>query len=136
MKFILLISAQLILGTLAAQDIRSDLVLLNKQSQRNDPVDLSNEKKVFRPLSILYAGTLGFYQRQISPQWGANCAFEITCSSFSKQLVQEYGLFKGFFLTVDRLGRCNKLSLYETLPIRINEQQKIIDHVDFYQRKR
>lgn len=117
----------------AAQSVQNDLMLLKKQvSEKEATTQDKKKKKRFSPLSIVYAGTMGFYQKQISPQWGANCAFEITCSHFSKQLVKEYGLAKGFFLSLDRIGRCNKLSFYETLPIRITPQGKIIDTVDFY----
>jgi putative component of membrane protein insertase Oxa1/YidC/SpoIIIJ protein YidD len=116
-----------------AQDFAMDIELLLLQSKNdNSSIKLNNRKKSFNPLSLLYRGTLGFYQQQISPQWGANCAFELTCSRFSGAMVKEYGLTKGFFLTLDRMGRCNKLSMYETLPLRITPQGKIIDEVAFY----
>ena len=115
-----------------AQDIQGDLQLIKKESMSVQSFGQKNRKRSFNPLSILYASTLGFYQKQISPQWGANCAFELTCSRFSGAMVKEYGLAKGYFLTFDRLARCNKISFYETLPIRINAQGKIIDTVDFY----
>ena len=118
-----------------AQDTAFDLQLLSQQKESVSSFGKVKKKKSFRPLSLLYAGTLGFYQNQISPQWGANCAFELTCSRFSAEMVKEYGLAKGFFMTFDRLGRCNKLSLYETLPMRINPQGKIIDPVAFYKIK-
>ncbi|NBP70059.1 MAG: membrane protein insertion efficiency factor YidD [Cytophagia bacterium] len=116
-----------------AQDFKKDIELLIQQGKIEDTsTNLKNRKKSFNPLSLLYGATLGFYQTQISPQWGANCAFELTCSRFSGAMVKEYGLAKGFFLTLDRMGRCNKLSMYETLPLRITPQGKIIDEVAFY----
>jgi uncharacterized protein len=131
-RFLLLI-VLVYANCLVAQDFRADLSLLAKKSTTHEAVGPSQKKKSFNPLTILYWGTVGFYQKQIAPQWGANCAFETTCSRFSKQLVSEYGLAKGFFLTLDRMGRCNKISFYETVPIRINPQNKIIDKVEFYQ---
>lgn len=116
-----------------AQDFKKDMELLLQQSKNDDlSANSKNRKKSFNPLSLLYGATLGFYQQQISPQWGANCAFDLTCSRFSGAIVKEYGLTKGFFLTLDRMGRCNKLSMYETLPLRITPQGKIIDEVAFY----
>lgn len=115
-----------------AQNTAYDLQLLGKQQHEVGAFGKVKKKRSFKPLSLLYAGTLGFYQSQISPQWGANCAFELTCSRFSAEMIKEYGLAKGFFMTFDRLGRCNKLSIYETLPLRINPQGKIIDPLAFY----
>jgi uncharacterized protein len=115
-----------------AQDIANDLRLLQQQAVGVKPYGLAKKKKSFNPLSILYAGTLGFYQSQVSPQWGANCAFELSCSRFSRDMVSEFGLAKGFFLSLDRMGRCNKISFFETLPNRINAQGKIIDKPQFY----
>lgn len=132
MRFLAIILLLLIFNEMVAQEVKSDLLLLQKQRVSIKGLQAPQKNKSFNPLSLLYSGTMGFYQAQISPQWGANCAFEITCSRFSKQLVQGYGLAKGFFLTMDRLGRCNKLSFYETVPIRINPQGKLIDSVDFY----
>lgn len=114
------------------QSQESDLLLLQQQRVKHAKAPPVNGKRTFNPLALLYKGTMGVYQHHISPQWGANCAFETTCSHFSKQLVHEFGLAKGFFLTLDRLGRCNKISFYETLPIRINAQGKIIDRVEYY----
>ncbi len=51
---------------------------------------------------------------------------------FQPSLIRRYGIVKGFFLTIDRHGKCNKLSFYETLPNRINAKGKIIDSVNFY----
>ncbi len=104
---------------LFAQDISADLKLIHNHGVQAKSFGVEKQKKK-KSLTFLYKSTLGFYQSQISPQWGANCAFELTCSRFSGAMVKEYGLAKGFFLTLDRLGRCNKISMLETLPTRIN----------------
>lgn len=117
--------------TLAAQDIVSDLRLLQQQTVLVKSFG-AQKKRSINPLSILYGGTLGFYQSQVSPQWGTNCAFELTCSRYSREMVSEFGLVKGFFLSLDRMGRCNKITFFETLPVRINSQGKIIDKPQFY----
>lgn len=130
--FILFLSTGFV-SFVRAQDISQDMDLLLSVHQKNESlVKPSKKKRSFNPLSLLYGATLGFYQQQISPQWGANCAFELTCSRFSGAMVKEYGIAKGFFLTFDRMGRCNKLSMYETLPLRITSQGKIVDDVSFY----
>jgi putative component of membrane protein insertase Oxa1/YidC/SpoIIIJ protein YidD len=104
---------------LKAQNIQSDLALLRVQVSSSRSV---TEKKTTSLLSSLSS----------SPQWGHTCYFEIPCSDFSSQLVHRYGIVKGFFLTVDRWGKCNKLSFFETLPNHINTKGKIIDSINFY----
>lgn len=132
MKSVVIILLLLAYLPLKAQNSLKDMQLINQQQKGVQAFGVKKKKKTFNPLSILYAGTLGFYQTQVSAQWGANCAFELTCSRFSKEMVKEYGLAKGFFLTFDRIGRCSKISYFETLPVRINQQGKIIDNVEFY----
>ncbi len=114
---------------LMAQTIQSDLALLRTQQINSSSV---KEKTATSRLSSLVALPGEFYQNNISGQWGHTCYFEIPCSDFSHQLIHHYGIVKGFFLTIDRHGKCNKLSFYETLPNRINAKGKIIDSVRFY----
>lgn len=132
MKYVLILAFCMLASSLFAQDTKADLKLLSAEALPAKAFGQTTKKRSFNPLSILYAGTLGLYQKQISPQWGANCAFELTCSRFSGAMVKEYGLAKGFFLSFDRMARCNKISFFETLPVRINAQGKIIDKPEFY----
>lgn len=50
-----------------------------------------------------------FYQRFISKYilTGRNCRFYPTCSQYSIEAYEKYGFFKGTFLTVNRILRCN-----------------------------
>lgn len=52
-------------------------------------------------------GIIRFYQGSISPLLGRNCRFEPSCSEYSIQAFQRYGVFKGVFLSVKRLIRCH-----------------------------
>ncbi len=47
------------------------------------------------------------YQRYISPLLGPNCRFHPTCSEYAFLAVEKYGFFKGGFLAVKRILRCN-----------------------------
>ena len=54
-----------------------------------------------------------FYQKHISKvlaHGGINCKFYPTCSEYSKQAFEKYGVFKGLILTVWRIIRCNPFS--------------------------
>lgn len=50
-----------------------------------------------------------FYQRFISKYilTGKNCRFYPTCSQYSIEAYEKYGFFKGTFLTINRILRCN-----------------------------
>ncbi|MDQ5983095.1 MAG: putative membrane protein insertion efficiency factor [Eubacteriales bacterium SKADARSKE-1] len=50
-----------------------------------------------------------FYQKNISPTKPARCRFYPTCSEYAKEAVSRFGFFKGGFLTLFRLLRCNPL---------------------------
>ena len=48
-----------------------------------------------------------FYRRCISPYTPASCRFTPTCSQYAQEAITKYGAFKGGWLTVRRLIRCN-----------------------------
>ncbi|MCB9481914.1 MAG: membrane protein insertion efficiency factor YidD [Desulfobacteraceae bacterium] len=48
-----------------------------------------------------------FYQLAISPYLGNNCRFYPTCSAYSYQAIEKYGIFKGLFLSIKRILKCN-----------------------------
>jgi len=48
-----------------------------------------------------------FYQTAISPYTPAACRFSPTCSSYSLEALQVYGLFKGSWLAIKRIGKCH-----------------------------
>jgi putative membrane protein insertion efficiency factor len=57
-----------------------------------------------------------FYQKFISPLFGAHCRFEPTCSQYSYEAFEKYGFCKGFYLTVKRLIRCHPYSTADMTP--------------------
>lgn len=50
-----------------------------------------------------------FYRKNISPLTGPNCRYAPTCSEYSLQALEKYGFFKGLYLSVFRILRCNPL---------------------------
>ena len=59
-----------------------------------------------------------FYQKKISPLFGPKCRYYPTCSQYAIQAIEIHGVFKGSFLAVLRLLRCNPLfpSGYDPVP--------------------
>ncbi|MEG0252005.1 MAG: membrane protein insertion efficiency factor YidD [Christensenellaceae bacterium] len=52
-------------------------------------------------------GFIKFYQKAISPYFPACCRYTPTCSAYAIQAVNKYGAFKGSFLAIKRVLRCN-----------------------------
>ncbi len=48
-----------------------------------------------------------FYRRFISPLFPPVCRFTPTCSQYALEAFTKYGCFKGLYLTVRRVIRCN-----------------------------
>ena len=48
-----------------------------------------------------------FYQKFISPMKKPCCRFYPTCSSYAYEAYSKYGFFKGSYLTIWRILRCN-----------------------------
>ncbi|MDE0088777.1 MAG: membrane protein insertion efficiency factor YidD [Candidatus Poribacteria bacterium] len=54
---------------------------------------------------ILYA--IRGYRRFISPLFPPTCRFHPTCSHYAQQAFEQYGTFKGIWLTLKRLAKCH-----------------------------
>lgn len=60
-----------------------------------------------------------FYRKYISPLKGRPCCrYYPTCSQYAIEAYEKYGFFKGTFLTVWRILRCNPFSKggYDPVP--------------------
>ncbi|MBO5548222.1 MAG: membrane protein insertion efficiency factor YidD [Prevotella sp.] len=68
-------------------------------------------KTLWNLLSRLLVGLLvlpiRFYQVAISPLLGPSCRFTPTCSEYARQALLKHGPFKGLYLALWRLLRCN-----------------------------
>ena len=85
------------------------------------------------PFNNLAKGAMLLYQNVLSPQLSKACPYEITCSNFSKQAIQKFGIFKGVFLSADRITRCNRIALLDVHLRNINpENGAIIDNPTKY----
>lgn len=51
-----------------------------------------------------------FYQKYISPGLGHNCKYEPSCSEYTKQAIEKYGVVKGILKGGYRILRCNPFS--------------------------
>ena len=60
-------------------------------------------KIVTYPLILL----IRVYQLIVSPMLGSNCRFMPTCSEYALESLKVYGLIKGTYLTIKRIGKCH-----------------------------
>lgn len=68
-------------------------------------------KKTLNPFYHILSSSMYLYQKFISPQLSRGCAFNPSCSQYSKDLIEEYGVIKGSILSSDRITRCTRVSL-------------------------
>ena len=61
-------------------------------------------KKELKAVVILL---IKIYQKAVSPWTPASCRYNPTCSSYSIDAFQKHGLWKGFVLTIKRIGSCH-----------------------------
>ena len=57
-----------------------------------------------------------FYQRLISPILPRSCRFNPTCSEYTYQAIEKYGLIKGIYLGVKRILKCHPFILVAMIP--------------------
>jgi putative membrane protein insertion efficiency factor len=51
--------------------------------------------------------TIRFYQKFISPLLPPACRFYPTCSHYGYQAIEKYGIIKGGWMAIKRIGRCH-----------------------------
>jgi uncharacterized protein len=55
----------------------------------------------------LFILPIRFYQVAISPMLGPKCRYQPTCSHYMVEAIQEWGILKGTWLGVKRIGSCH-----------------------------
>jgi putative membrane protein insertion efficiency factor len=58
-------------------------------------------------MKFLALKLLRFYKRFISPLLPSSCRFEPTCSVYTYQAIEKYGVLKGGWLGIKRISRCH-----------------------------
>jgi|TARA_B100000902_G_scaffold215150_1_gene204614 putative membrane protein insertion efficiency factor len=58
-------------------------------------------------MSFLILKIIRVYQKHLSPLLGPSCRFHPTCSEYALQAIETYGVFRGGFLAIKRILKCN-----------------------------
>jgi len=56
---------------------------------------------------MFFIGLIKIYQFTLSPFLGKQCRFIPTCSQYGIEAIQKHGAFKGSWLAIKRIIRCN-----------------------------
>ena len=75
-------------------------------------------------LKTLVILPIRFYQYAISPLLGANkCRFQPTCSHYMVGAVEEWGVLRGVWMGLKRIGRCHPWGGHGYDPVPKKEQK-------------
>jgi len=136
------------------QNIKNDLSFIEKKeysfvlkdNNYRSENNVNNKKPIiyrhksvisrFNPLSLTATVAMLFYQYIASPQFFRYCLYHRSCSNFSKQAIEEFGLIKGVFLSADRLMRCNVAAIQDFPPKDISSEGLIFDEPSKYRLKK
>ena len=67
---------------------------------------------------------INFYQKHISKHFGKKCIYYPTCSEYTKQAIDKYGIIKGSFKGIKRILKCNPLNIRRNRQIRLRRTKK------------
>ena len=134
-KMVLLISGFFIsLMMLAQSELDRNYMKLADEESRflhdhHNRVKHAEQKNTFNPL----VWGLNMYKTLVSDQLSRGCVYKVTCSDFMRLSIAKYNFVKGFFLGLDRLTRCNNVSLKDIPKYKFDENHRLIqDHPDDY----
>lgn len=58
-------------------------------------------------MKTLALAVIRFYQRFISPLMGSTCRYLPTCSTYTYEAIEKYGVGKGGWMGIKRISRCH-----------------------------
>jgi len=58
-------------------------------------------------MRFLVLKVIRIYQKYLSPLLGPSCRFHPTCSEYTFQAIETYGVFRGGILAIKRILKCN-----------------------------
>lgn len=62
--------------------------------------------KIIFAMKFLVLDLLGVYKAFVSPFLPPACRFEPTCSEYAREAVERYGAFRGTWMGIKRILRC------------------------------
>lgn len=72
-----------------------------------DQVSTCFSKTVSKWVRLLAIGLIRVYKWVLSPLLGSNCRFYPSCSSYAIEAIEHYGVTRGTWLAMRRIGKCH-----------------------------
>ena len=70
------------------------------------------------PVRRLVIGLIQIYRRFLSPMLPPTCRYEPSCSLYTVQAIEKYGVLKGLFMGILRVLRCHPFARGGFDPVR------------------
>jgi uncharacterized protein len=70
------------------------------------------------PVRRLVIGLIQVYRRFLSPMLPPTCRYEPSCSLYTVQAIEKYGVLKGLFMGILRVLRCHPFAKGGFDPVR------------------
>ncbi len=69
-------------------------------------------------MKTLALAMIRFYKRFISPMLPSSCIYEPTCSMYTYQAIERFGVIRGTWLGIKRISRCHPFHVggYDPVP--------------------
>ncbi|HAG52792.1 MAG TPA: membrane protein insertion efficiency factor YidD [Alphaproteobacteria bacterium] len=81
-------------------------------------------KKNISILSKISLILIRVYQKSFSALIGRSCRFAPTCSDYALIAIKRYGFFKGWYLALIRIAKCNPWGPHGHDPVPKNKKHK------------
>lgn len=114
-----------------AQNYVSDFLLIIKQDKAVTPKKIKKPFIAYTPPYWIYK----FAEKKIIPQVGISERYEIKLRQFSKSSFKEFGLIKGYFMSIDRINRTGRLGYIDFPSVRVTASGSIVDLPKYYKLK-
>ncbi len=80
--------------------------------------------KSYTPPQIIAVSLVKAYQRWLSPLLGNNCRFDPTCSFYTIEAINRFGVIKGCWLASKRILKCHPLNAGGSDPVPPSKKEK------------
>lgn len=78
-----------------------------------------------RAAKTAVTGSIRGYKRFVSPLFPGSCRFQPTCSSYALTSVERFGVMRGGWLAIKRIGRCHPFNEggYDPVPEELRSKR-------------
>lgn len=112
------------------QKIISASIHYEPQAAKRKLTVFKNRAARFNPFNYLGAAVLFVYQNVFSEQIQADCAYQTSCSEYTKLALAQYGIIRGTLEGFNQLSECAPGARYEHCPLFVNGDGKIINPLE------